>query len=191
VIRNSLPQGIQIEKFGDALAVSLDVAQKRSGLNLVMLLWGAQASPKSLRKELIMNKNRFERLSAVAAQFIILIAAPGLIHSQSTVPQSVQASAENQQDPYAAAFAGLTYTDAQKEAIGKIRQDIASRRATVMKVDTLTESQKDAMLTGYARIEYELLFKELTPAQQRQVSTRMHASRAAEQAAQTKQAPSR
>jgi hypothetical protein len=138
-----------------------------------------------------MKKNRVARLSAVAAQFMILLAAPGLTRSQNPAVQSVRPSAENQQDPYAAAFAGLTYTDAQREAIGKIRQDIASRKATVLKADKLTESQKDAMVTGYTRIEYELIFKELTPAQQKQVSIRMHARRAATQGAQTTQAPSR
>ncbi len=138
-----------------------------------------------------MKKNRVARLSAVAAQFMLLMAAPGLTRSQSPAMQSVRPSAEDQQDPYAAAFAGLTYSDAEKEAIGKIRQDIASRKATVLKDDKLTESQKDAMLTGYMRIEYELIFKELTPAQKKQVSTRMHARRAADQAAQTTQAPSR
>jgi hypothetical protein len=85
----------------------------------------------------------------------------------------------------------LTYTEAQKEAIGKIRQDITSRKAMVIKVNKLTQSQKDAMLTGYRRIEYALIFRELTPAQQKQISTRMHARRVAEQAAQTTQAPSR
>lgn len=138
-----------------------------------------------------MKKNRVARLSAVAAQLMILMTAPGLTRSQSPVGQSVQTSAENQQDLYAAAFAGLTYTDAQKEAIDKIRQDIASRKATVLKADKLTQSQKDAMLTGYTPIEYELIYKELTPAQRKLVSTRMHARRTAEQGTQTTQAPSR
>jgi hypothetical protein len=138
-----------------------------------------------------MKKNRVARLSAVAAQFMILMAAPGLTRSQSPAVQPVRPSAENQQDAYAAAFAGLTYSDAQKEAIGRIRQDIASRKAMVLKDDKLTESQKDAMLTGYTRIEYGLIFKQLTPAQQKEVSAKMHARRAADQAAQTKQVPSR
>ena len=138
-----------------------------------------------------MKKNRVARLLAVAAQFMILMAAPGLTRSQSHAAQPVPLSAESQQDPYAVAFAGLTYTDAQKEAIGKIRKDIASRREMVLKADKLTDSQKDAMMTGYTRIEYGLIFKELTPAQQGQVSTRMHALRAAQQAAQKTPAPSR
>lgn len=91
-----------------------------------------------------------------------------------------------QTDPYAAAFAGLTYTDAQKEAIGKIRQDIAARKAAVVKDNKLTAEQKDGMLTGYTRMQYSLTFKELTPGQKKLVSTRMHASRPADPNGQKK-----
>jgi hypothetical protein len=44
-IRNLLLQEIQIEKLGDALKGSLDLAQKRSGPNLLMLQWGTNKRP--------------------------------------------------------------------------------------------------------------------------------------------------
>ena len=140
-----------------------------------------------------MKKSSVARLLAVGAPFIIVMAVPGLTRTQSPAPQTVQPSASSgtQQDPYADAFAGLTYTAEQKEAISKIRQDIASRKAAVLKDDKLTHDQKDAMLTGYTRMEYSLIFKELKPEQQRQVSTRIHARRASDQAAQKSQAPTR
>ncbi len=135
-----------------------------------------------------MKKNCVAKSLAIAAHLMILMAAPGVTLTQSTARQVLQPSASS--DPYAEAFAGLTYTDVQKEVISKIRQDITSRRAAVLKDDKLTQEQKDAMLTGYTRIEYGLIFKELTAEQKKQVSTRMHARRAADQAAQKTQAPS-
>jgi hypothetical protein len=47
------------------------------------------------------------------------------------------------------------------------------------------------MLNGYMRIEYNLIYKELTPEQKKLVSSRMRALRASEQAAQKMQAPQR
>jgi hypothetical protein len=134
-------------------------------------------------------KNHLAKSLAIAAHLMIFMAAPGSTLTQSTSHPMVQPSASS--DPYADAFAGLTYTGEQKEAISKIRQDITSRKAAVLKDDKLTQSQKDAMLTGYTRMTYSLIYKELTPEQQKQVSARMRASRASEQAAQKTQAPSR
>ena len=141
-----------------------------------------------------MKKNRVARLAGVAAQFIILIPAPGLTRAQSPTPQMAvrpPAPSETQRDPYADAFGGLTYTPEQKEVINKIKQDIAARKAAVLKDDKLTEEQKDAMLTGYTRIEHGLIFKELTPEQKSQVTTRVRASRQLDQSAQKTKAPTR
>ena len=140
-----------------------------------------------------MKKNPIAKFVAVAAQCMILITAPGLIRGQSNAPQMVQLSGTPgaQADPYAEAFAGLTYTDKQKEAISKIQQDIASRKAMVMKSDQLTQDQKDAMVAGYTHMEYGSIFKELTPQQQKVVSGRLQASRAAEKAAEKAQGPAR
>lgn len=140
-----------------------------------------------------MKNIRFAKSFAIAAQFVILLAAPGLSRTQSSAPQIAQpaASSQTQENHYADAFAGLTYNDEQKKAISKIKQDIDLRKTAVMKDDKLTSDQKDAMLTGYTRIEYGLIFKALTPGQKKQVSERMKALREADQAAQKAQAPAR
>lgn len=140
-----------------------------------------------------MKKIRFAKSLAVATQFMTLMAAPYLSRAQSPAPQAVQSSASSQAqgDHFAEAFAGLTYTDVEKEAISKIRQDIQSRKATVLKDDKLNSDQKDAMLTGYTRMEYSLIYKELTPEQKKQVSNRMKAIRESDQAAKKTQAPTR
>ena len=140
-----------------------------------------------------MKTNRLAGLLVLMAQIMMFIPAPGLTRAQNVAPQMAQPSASPgaQPDPYAEAFAGLTYTNEQKEAISKIRQDIASRKAAVLKDGKLTEDQRNAMLTGYTRIEYGLIFKALTPQQQGLVSTRMRARRASDQAAQKAQAPAR
>jgi hypothetical protein len=124
-----------------------------------------------------MQKNRVAKSLAVAAQWMFLMAAPGLAPAQSPAPLMVQPSASSPAaaDPYAAAFSGLTYTDKQKEAIGKIKEDYNSRKAIVQKSDKLDQDQKDAMLTGYTRLEYREIYKVLTPEQQKEVSLRMHA----------------
>ena len=123
---------------------------------------------------------------AVAGPLVILMAAQGLTRTQSPASQEAQpaASTQPQEDPYAEAFHGLTYSDVQKEAIRKIRQDTDSHKAVVLKSDKLDADQKNAMLTGYTRMEYELIYKELTPEQKKLVSARMRARRAAEQASQ-------
>ena len=135
-----------------------------------------------------MKEHRLAILLAVAAQCTILTVSPALTRTQSPATPVAQSPANpgTQSDPYAAAFAGLTYTNSQKEAIGKIRQDIASRKEAVVNDNKLTPEQKDGMLTGYTRMEYSLIFKELTPQQKKLVSTRIHASRAAEQSGQKK-----
>ena len=45
------------------------------------------------------------------------------------------------------------------------------------------------MLLGYTRMEYGEMFKVLTPEQQKQVRQKIHARRAADQAARQKQNP--
>lgn len=135
-----------------------------------------------------MKMYRVARLLAVAAQITTLVGSPALTRTQSQATPPVQspATAGTQSDPYAAAFTGLTYSDAQKEAIGKIRQDIAARKEAVVNDHKLTPEQKDGMLSGYTRMQYSLIFKELTPAQKKLVSTRIHSSHAAEQNGATK-----
>lgn len=138
-----------------------------------------------------MKTNRAAGLLVLAVQVMILIPAPALTRAQSQALQMTPPSASSgtQRDPYADAFAGLTYTENQKEAIRKIRQDIASRKAAVLKEDKLTQDQKDAMLSGYTRMEYILIFKALTPDQKKQVSARIRDLRAQDQNSQKTMAP--
>lgn len=135
-----------------------------------------------------MKRYRLAGLLAVAAQCTILLASPALTRTPTPVSATAQSPAApgTPSDPYAAAFAGLKYSDAQKEAIGKIRQDIASRKEAVEKDTKLSPEQKDGMLTGYTRMQYSLIYKELTPEQKKLVSTRIHASHPAEQNGQKK-----
>ena len=181
----------------DRARVLFDVGQRRTSLHLVLLVSDRALNPRSTQKivskRAVMKKRRIAESLAVAAQFMILMAAPGLTRIQNTQSQTAKpaTSSQIQQDPYADAFAGLTYSDEQKAAISKIQQDIASRKAAVVKDEKLTADQKDAMLTGYTRMEYSLIYKELTPDQKKQVSTRMRAHRASNQAAQKTQTPTR
>ena len=141
-----------------------------------------------------MNKQRFAKPVAVAAGLIFLWAAAGLTRAQSASPRPVQTSkvastgAQAKKDSFPADdFAGLSYTDAQKAEIDKIRLDTKSRKAVVAKDEKLTADQKDAMLLGYTRMEYGRIYKVLSPEQQRQVRQRVRARRTADEAAKKKQ----
>jgi len=83
-------------------------------------------------------------------------------------------------------FAALNYTDEQKVEIEKIRQDTKLHRDAVEKDDKLTADQKDAMLVGYNRLEYGMIYKVLTPQQKKQVREKIHARRVADQSAPKK-----
>lgn len=88
-------------------------------------------------------------------------------------------------------FAGLDLTDEQKAEMAKIRQDTDGRKALVAKDTKLSPDQKDAFILGYTRLEYGQMFRVLNPAQKKEVTKRLQARRAAEQAQQKKkpQAP--
>lgn len=128
-----------------------------------------------------------QRFAKAAAGLVLLSVVPCMSHAQSTSPKAVQASKPSSSASHAPsladAFGGLTYTDEQKEAIDKIRKDTASHKEAVMKDTKLNADQKDAMLTGYDRLEYGFIFKVLTPSQQKQVQMKLHPNQGAEQAA--------
>ena len=144
---------------------------------------------------MLMNKNRFRKLMAVAAGFILLSAAPRLTRAQSASPGAMPAPKAASQGAHAKAdystddFAGLNFTDEQKAEIDKIRLDTKSRKELVAKDEKLTADQKDAMLLGYTRLEYGMIYRVLSPEQKKEVNQRNRARRAADQAAQAKQAP--
>jgi Spy/CpxP family protein refolding chaperone len=142
-----------------------------------------------------MNPNPFSRPAAVAAGFLFLFAGPGLAHAYRAPVGQVQTPTPALPGPQADSsspaeyFQGLEYTPEQKAQIDKIHQDAETKRAAVAKDDKLNQDQKDAMLVGYTHLEYSSIFKVLTPEQQRQVREKIRARKAANQAAQKKQAP--
>jgi hypothetical protein len=105
------------------------------------------------------------------------VAAPG-------APQKIAPTPEDD-------FTGLQYSDEQKAQIDKIHQQTKMQMDAVAKDQQLTADQKDAMLVGYARLEYSQIYRVLTPEQQRQVLQRNRARRAANQAARRTQPPPR
>ncbi len=133
-----------------------------------------------------MNKNGFVKRAVIAAEFLLLCAAPGLSREQTSQPSpappphitSPPARPRNTTSP-PDFFAGLTLTDDQKTKIDQIHEDTKSRLEAVAKDKKLSPEAKDAMLQGYRRIEINKTFEVLTPEQQRVVRQRMSAWRAA------------
>jgi Spy/CpxP family protein refolding chaperone len=143
-----------------------------------------------------MNPNPFSRPVAIAAGFLFLLAVPELAcasrtavsEAQTPTPAAPGSQAESPSSP-ADYFQGLEYTPEQKVQIDKIHQDAETKKAAVTKDEKLTQDQKDAMIVGFTHLEYSSIFKLLTPEQQRQVREKIRARKAANQAAQKKQAP--
>ena len=143
-----------------------------------------------------MYTNRFAKSLTVLAAFLFLFSAPGPVRAYSTpagggqtpTPAMPGSQAESSSNP-AEYFEGLDYTPEQKAQIDKIQHDAEMRKAAVAKDQKLDQDQKDAMLVGYTHLEYSSIFKVLTPEQQRQVRNKIRARKAADMAAQKKQAP--
>jgi Spy/CpxP family protein refolding chaperone len=141
-----------------------------------------------------MNKDRFAKAVAVAVGFSLLIAARGTASADSTrsatmrAPNAISQSSQARRNTTPQDdFAGLNYTDEQKAQIERIHQDLLLRKGVIVKDEKLSPEQKDAMLVGYARMEYGQIFKVLTPEQQKQVRQKILARRAADQVAKNKQ----
>ena len=133
-----------------------------------------------------MNKNGFVKRVGVAVGFLFLCAAPGL-SSEQTAPPSAAPPPQITSPPARPGnkgsppdfFAGLTFTDDQKAKIDAIHEDTKSRLEAVANDKKLSPEAKDAMLSGYHRIENSKIFDVLTPEQQREVHKRISAWRAA------------
>jgi len=142
-----------------------------------------------------MSRNRIAEPVAVAIGLMLLIAAPGWANTQNapSVPASTPSAAMPGQAKVAATleddFAGLNYTDEQNAAIDRIHRDSATRKAVVQKDADLTADQKDAMLVGYTRMEYGMIFRVLTPEQQREVRKKIQTRKVAQPTARAKQLP--
>jgi Spy/CpxP family protein refolding chaperone len=147
-------------------------------------------------KGMRMNRKRFARGVGVAAGFFFLCTAPESARGQSNTPSPESTPrkpapvARTQRVPNKGDdFAGLDYTDEQKEKIQEIHQNFKSRMDVVVKDEKLTADQRNAMLEGYARMERGQVFAVLTPAQQKEVRKRIQARRAAEQEAKKPSPP--
>jgi Spy/CpxP family protein refolding chaperone len=117
-----------------------------------------------------------------------LTQAPSTTPTPAQTPQAPTVAAHPKKEATPANdFAGLDFTDEQKAEIESIRKDITSRKEAVAKDEKLSGDQKDAMLLGYTRMEYGMIYNVLSPVQKRQVSQRIRARKAADQAAQKMQ----
>ena len=134
-----------------------------------------------------MEKKRAIKL--VAAGFLFLLWAPGLIHAQDSAPVPVvparpvispEAQPKRASQPQDD-FAGLAYTAEQKAKIDQIRQTAKQRFDAVNKDEKLSPEAKAAMLDGYQRMELREMFEVLTPAQKAEVRRKALARRAAQQ----------
>jgi len=71
-------------------------------------------------------------------------------------------------------FAGLSLSDDQKAKIDRIKEETKSHIEVVKKDEKLGPDVKDAMVTGYYRIENSKILAVLTPDQQREVRKRLN-----------------
>lgn len=147
-------------------------------------------------RNLHMSRNRFFSVMAAAAGFSFLCSAAGTTRAYGAPPVSVQSrtAAKSPNQPRndaspASDFAGVVYTDIQKEEIAKIRHDFESRKEAIARDEHLNDDQKNAMTAGYARMEYAQIFQVLTPEQQKQVRQKMSARKASDAARQKTQPP--
>ena len=140
------------------------------------------------------NKYLSAKQAAIATGLLLLVAVSGFARAQGGSPALPQAphnaspaaQAKRNANP-ADDFAGLTYTDEQKAKIDAIHRDIRARMDAVANDAKLNADQKEAMLTGYQRIERGEVSKVLTPEQRREVLKRERARQAAEQVDRNKQ----
>src|ERR1035441_1663347 len=134
-----------------------------------------------------MNLNRIAKQAAVAAGLILCCAVPGLADAPKASPGAAQ-------NPHTVAhgtqpkrdtlspddFAGLDFTDEQNAELEKIHRESEAQKAAVAKDEKLNADQKEALLTGYARMEYGRRFNVLSPEQRREVRQRITARQEAD-----------
>lgn len=127
--------------------------------------------------------NRFAQKVAITAGLMTLLALTG--SARADQPQNrpaanpAQASGQAKPPSLEDFFAGLDYTDEQKASIDKVKQESDAKKAIVAKDSKLDNDQKGAFIQGYTRLEYQQIFKLLTPKQQKLVRQRMDAAKAA------------
>jgi Spy/CpxP family protein refolding chaperone len=134
--------------------------------------------------------------TAVAAASLFLFALPVLALTEPTAPtarttQPAPRDPEQQSSTARPAmrhspqddFVGLDFTPEQKTAIEKIHKEAISRRETILRDAKLSPEQKDAMISGYGRIEYGEIYKVLKPEQQTKVRDKIRARHDADKTA--------
>jgi Spy/CpxP family protein refolding chaperone len=135
-----------------------------------------------------MKMNRMAKQLAAGACLFFLCAMPGRTRAQSappapvpTPPKAIRPTRMTKETGPMDDFAGLNFTDDQKERINKIHEDFKARLDAVIKDDKLNPDQKGAMLQGFQRMERGEVYKVLTREQQAEVRKRILARRAAAQ----------
>jgi len=117
--------------------------------------------------------------------------APPPQSSQAPSPQSSSARPSARPNPQDD-FIGLDYSAEQKAEIEKIHRRSIARREAIVRDAKLSPETKDAMISGYGRIEYGEMYKILTPEQQTKVRDKIRARREADKYAHKgQQAPYR
>lgn len=167
---------------------------KLSALTFDKYAWMPDGYPTKVREFLpkkgqLIKMNRFAQNVAITAGLMTMLAVPGPARGDQAqgrpAPSHTPGSSSQAKPPSLEDFfSGLDYSDEEKASIDKVKQDMDAKKAVVAKSDKLDGSQKDAMITGYTRLEYAQIFKLLTPAQQKLVRKRMDAAKAANKPAQ-------
>jgi hypothetical protein len=140
-----------------------------------------------------MNLNRLAIRATAVAELFFLSAAPGLMGAQVTQPAPVQpphmvspAARPMRDTRMTDDFAGLKFTDDQKEKIDEVHQHMATRKDAVIKSDKLSSEQKEAMIAGLGRMERGQIVKLLTPEQFKEVLKKVRSGHEAAQEEETK-----
>jgi hypothetical protein len=140
-----------------------------------------------------MNMNRLVIRATAVAELFFLSAAPGLMGAQVTQPALVQpqriaspAAPPMRDTRITEDFAGLKFTDDQKEKIGEVHQHMTMRKDAVIKSDKLNAEQKEAMVAGLGRMERGQIVKLLTPEQLKEVLKKVRSGHEATQEEETK-----
>jgi protein CpxP len=140
-----------------------------------------------------MNKNSITKQIAVAAGFLALTFAPGIISAQSS-PQP-PAQDQNQTAPAQhegrmhGAMKGLNLTDDQKAQMKKIHESTKVQMDSLNKDESLTADQKAAKIHELRHGARAQMVKLLTPDQRQQMEANVRALRASRKERQQQKPP--
>jgi Spy/CpxP family protein refolding chaperone len=140
-----------------------------------------------------MNRNSITKQIAVAAGFLALTFAPGIISAQS----SSQPPAQDQHQTAPArhegrmhgAMKGLNLTDDQKVQMKKIHESTKTQMDSINKDESLTADQKAAKIHELRHGARAQMVKLLTPDQRQQMEANVRALRASRKEQQQQKPP--